>query len=92
MMIQIVPEVYRRYVTVDKKGIRMLYVKLQKALYGLLRASLLFYWKLRKEFKSYGLVVNPYDPCIANMTTRSGEQLTVVWHVEKPNGDMQGGF
>jgi hypothetical protein len=27
-------------------------------------------------------VVNPYDPCVANMTTRNGSQLTVVWHVD----------
>jgi hypothetical protein len=25
-------------------------------------------------------VVNPYDPCVANMTTRNGSQLTAVWH------------
>jgi len=43
MMIQIAPEVYRRYVTVDRKGTKVLYVKLQKALYGLMRASLLIY-------------------------------------------------
>jgi hypothetical protein len=51
MMIQIEPEVYRKYVTVDRKGTTILYVKLQKALYGLMRASLLFYRKLRKEFE-----------------------------------------
>jgi hypothetical protein len=45
------PEVYRKYVTVDRKGTPILYVKLQKALYGLMRASLLFYRKLRKEFE-----------------------------------------
>jgi hypothetical protein len=26
--------------------------------------------------------VNPYDPCIANMVTKSGKQLMVVWHVD----------
>ncbi len=82
MMIQIAPEVYRRYMMVDRKGTKVLYVKLQKALHGLMRASLLFYQKLRKEFKEYGLVVNPYDPCVANMTTKEGKQLTVVWHVD----------
>ena len=45
MMIQIAPEVYRKYVAVDKRGTKILYVKLQKALYGLMRASLLFYRK-----------------------------------------------
>ncbi len=83
MMIQIAPEVYRRYVTVDRKGTKVFYVKLQKALYGLMRASLLFYRKLRKEFERYGLVINPYDPCVANMMAgSSGKQLTVVWHVD----------
>jgi hypothetical protein len=82
MMIQIAPEVYRKYVMADRKGTPILYVKLQKALHGLMRASLLFYRKLRKEFEQYGLVINPYDPCVANMETKSGKQLTVVWHVD----------
>jgi hypothetical protein len=82
MMVQIAPEVYRRYVTIDRKGNKVLYVKLQKALYGLMRASLLFYRKLRREFEKYGLVVNPYDPCVANKMTKSGKQLTVVWHAD----------
>ena len=47
-----------------------------------MRASLLFYRMLRKEFEQYGLVINPYDPCVANMETKSGKQLTVVWHVD----------
>ena len=74
MLIQIAPQVYRKYVTVDKKGTKLLYVKLQKALYGLMRASLLFYRKLQKEFEAYRLQVNPYNPCVANMETKSGKQ------------------
>ena len=66
MMVQIAPEIYQKYIAVDKKGMKMLYVKLQKALYGLMQASLLFYRKLRKEFEAYGFEVNPYDPCVAN--------------------------
>ena len=92
MMVQIAPETYRRYVTVDKKGKSVLYVRLQKALYGLMRASLLFYRKLRKEFERYGLVVNPYDPCVANMETESGKQLTVVWHVDDLLGSCEDDF
>jgi hypothetical protein len=82
LMTQIAPEVYRKYVTVDRKGTPTLYGKLQKALYGLIRASLLFYRKLREEFEQYGLVINPYNPCVANPETKSGKQLTVVWHVD----------
>jgi hypothetical protein len=46
MMIQITPQTYQKYVTVDRKGTLILYVKLQKALSGLMRESLLFYRKL----------------------------------------------
>jgi hypothetical protein len=46
MMVQIAPQVYQKHVTIDKKGMPILHVKLQKALYGLMRASLLFYRKL----------------------------------------------
>jgi hypothetical protein len=31
---QIAPQVYRKYVTINKKGTPILYVKLKKALYG----------------------------------------------------------
>ena len=58
MMVQIAPQVYRNYVMVDKKETTILYVKLQKALYGLMRVSLLFCQKLRKELKEYGFKVN----------------------------------
>jgi hypothetical protein len=52
MMVQLAPQIYRKYITVDRKGTRILYVNLQKALYGLMRASLLFYRKLRKSLRS----------------------------------------
>jgi hypothetical protein len=47
-----------------------------------MRASLLFYSKLRKELEKYKFVVNPYDPCVANMIMKGGKQLMVVWHVD----------
>jgi len=37
MMIQIPPQTYQKYVTVDRRGTPILYVKLQKALYRLMR-------------------------------------------------------
>ncbi len=43
MMVQIAPQIYQKYIMIDKKGTKILYVKLQKALYRLPRASLLFY-------------------------------------------------
>jgi hypothetical protein len=73
MMIQIAPKVYRKYVSIDKKGTKILYVKLQKALYGLMRASLLFYRKQRKELEAYRFEINLYDPCIVNKMTEAGK-------------------
>ena len=69
MMIQIASEVYKKYITINKKGMPILYVKLKKVLYGLMRVSLLFYWKLRRELEDYGFTVNPYNPCKANKMT-----------------------
>jgi hypothetical protein len=79
-------------VTVDKKGTPILYVKLQKALYGLMRASLLFCRKLCKELENYGFVVNPYDPCVANMSTECGKQLMVIWHVDDSMSSCENDF
>ena len=59
----------------------MLYVRLLKALYGMLRAALLFYKRLRKDLENTGFEVNPNDPCVVNMMG-NGAQCTVCWHVD----------
>jgi hypothetical protein len=92
MMIQIAPEVYQKYMTMDKKGTEIFYVKLQKALYGLMRVSLLFYRKLRRELEAYGFEINPYNPCVTNKTTDGGKQMTVVWHVDDLMGTCEDNF
>ena len=82
LMVKVNPQLYRKYVINSKKGTPMLYVELYKSLYGLMRSALLFYRKLRKELEDYGFIFNPYDPCVANLDTESGNQLTVVFHVD----------
>ena len=52
-----------------------------KALYDLLQSALIFYKKLRKDLETYGFVINPYDPCVANDVVES-HQMTVTWHVD----------
>ena len=59
----------------------MLYVLIEKALYGMLRAALLFYRKLRANMEDVGFEVNPCDPCVANKIV-NGSQCTVMWHVD----------
>ena len=66
LMVQVTPTLYRKYISVDRKGTAILYVKMQKAMYGLLRSALLFYRKLVGELESAGFRLNPYDPCVAN--------------------------
>ncbi len=78
MMVHIAPQIYRKYITLDRKGMPMLYMKLQKALYGLMRVRLLFYRKLCKELEEYGFMVNPYDQCVANKCMGDGELCVLL--------------
>ena len=59
----------------------MLYVKLQKALYGCLCSASLFYRKLWADLEGYGFRLNRCDPCVANKNV-GGWQLTITWHVD----------
>ncbi len=76
LMVQVAPNLYRKYILVDRKGTAILYVKMQKAMYGLLRSALLFCRKLVEDLESNGFKLNPYDPCVANKTV-NGKQMTV---------------
>ena len=81
MMTWVNPDLYRPYVTLSAKGVPMLYVRLSKALYGMLRAALLFYKKLCSDLEDMEFEVNPYDPCVANKII-NGTQCTICWHVD----------
>ena len=59
----------------------MMYVKLNKALYGTLQAALFLWKNLTNILIVWGLVVNPYDWCVANKMV-NGKQLNIVWHVD----------
>jgi len=59
----------------------MLYVRLKKALYGMLQAALLFWQLLSDTLVSWGFTINPYDQCVANKQI-DGKQCTIVWHVD----------
>ena len=74
------PVLYRPFLSYDT-GKAVLYARLQKALYGCLKISLLFYEKLVGYLEAYGFRINPYDPCVANKML-DGKQLTVCWHVD----------
>ncbi len=50
LMVKTNPKMYRQYVVLEK-GRSVLYLRLQKALYGLMKSALLFYRKLVSELK-----------------------------------------
>ena len=81
ILVEIAPDVYKSYVSTDKKGIKQLLVRCQNALYGTMVASLLYYRKFTKNLKSIGFEINPYDPCVANKIIE-GKQITICFHVD----------
>jgi hypothetical protein len=62
LMVTIAPKIYRKYITTNSKGKPVLYVQLEKALYGMMKSALLFYRKLVADLRSIGFDLNPYDP------------------------------
>jgi hypothetical protein len=81
LMVKIAPTLYRKYVTTNAKGKSVLYVQLEKAVYGMMKSALLFYRKLVADLTSIGFEINPYDPCVANKLI-DGKQMTICWHVD----------
>ena len=51
LMVQVDPNLYRKYIIYNKNDQALLYVKLSKAIYGLLKSALLFYKKLSPTTK-----------------------------------------
>ncbi len=80
LMVKTNPKMYRQYVVLEK-GRSVLYLQLQKALYGMMKSVLLFYRKLVSESKEMGFEINPYDPCVANKMV-NGMQMMIRWHVD----------
>ena len=80
MLVKMDPKLYRKYVK-DENGKTVLYVELLKALYGTLRAALLFWKLLSGKLVQWGFVINPYDWCVANKMI-DGKQCTIMWHVD----------
>jgi Reverse transcriptase (RNA-dependent DNA polymerase) len=77
----IAQDTYGPYVTRTNKRQPILYVHLEKALYGTLQAALLFWEKLSALLVSWGFELNPYDTCVANKHI-NGSICTILWHVD----------
>ena len=80
LMTKIDPKKYEKY-TVTEKGKPVIYVRLLKAIYGTLKAALLFWENLSEAFQEWGFNINLYYWCVANKMI-NGKQCTIGWHVD----------
>jgi Reverse transcriptase (RNA-dependent DNA polymerase) len=76
-----VDESYSRCITYEK-GKKVINAALNKALYGTVQASLLFWMRLLAFLvDKHRFVRKPYDYCIVNKVV-NGKQCTIVWYVD----------
>ena len=64
-----------------ENGVKVLYLRLLEALYECMESALLWYDIYSKTLKPQGLLINPYDRCIANSTNKD-EQCIISWYVD----------
>lgn len=81
LLVKTAPEIYRKHITLGRNKETILYVRALNAIYGIMKAALLFYQKFVSDLQLIGFKLNPYDPWVANKTV-NGKQLTLVWHVD----------
>jgi Reverse transcriptase (RNA-dependent DNA polymerase) len=77
MLMQLDPS-YEKYREPDDTVV----VRLDKALYGCVEASLLWYNDLKSKLTADSFVENPYDRCVFNKIGKSGKQISIVLHVD----------
>ena len=65
ILIKVAPNEYTGSVVMEK-GQKVIYVKILRAIYGMLESALVWYKKFRRDLESIGFVFNPYDAYIAN--------------------------
>lgn len=81
LLLTICPGVYDDFIVTDSKGRKILYTEALQAIYGMMKASILYYEKFTKDIMSIGFKLNPYDVCVANRIV-DGKQHTLTWHVD----------
>ena len=64
-----------------ENGVKVLYIRLIKAIYGCVKSALLWYELVSGHLKDMGFKLNPYNPCVANCNIK-GKQCTIAWYVD----------
>ncbi len=80
MLVEIAPEVYENFVVYEGKN-KVLYIKMLRAIYGMLQSSLLYY-------KSFKRILSPLDlksihmiPALPTELSKASSTQPVSWHV-----------
>jgi hypothetical protein len=80
IMLEIDPSL-KNCVKTYKSGKKVMFGKLNKAVYRTLLAGILFYTKLSEFLKSQGFKMNPYDPCCFTKMI-NGSSCTLLFYVD----------
>ena len=68
-------------VQIGKKGKKVLYMRVVKAIYGCIESALQWYKLFKDTLEKDGFELNPYDLCVANKVI-DGKQCTIAWYVD----------
>ena len=79
-LIEISPETYQDKVVVEN-GVKVLYLEIVRAIYGMLEAALMWYRRLQTDLEMEEYKFHEYDPCIV-MKVIGGKQHLVRFHVD----------
>ena len=73
LLAKIDPELYNSCMVTTKRGRKIIYAKAEKAIYGTLKAALLFWVKISGKLEEWGFDRNPYDMCTMNKLENNGK-------------------
>ena len=59
-------DIHHKNITINNKGETFLYVKALNAIYGIMKAVVLFYKKFVVDKTTIGFKINPHDRCVTN--------------------------
>ena len=79
IMLEVKPK-HNKNVCVEN-GVKVIYLRLLKALHGCMESALLWYDLYSNTLKSQGFLINPYDRFIENITVQD-KQCKIAWYVD----------
>ena len=74
-------KIYTKHVHKYPNGKKVIYLQLNKAMYGCLKSARLFWEHLSNYLAKMGFVQNFYNSCVANKLIE-GNLCTIAWHID----------